>query len=169
LFHLLFLWLANATGDATTFAVGPTNDLSFAVSILAGRADEEAGWLHIGLAEADAKTGFCLIGIVLAQIIDGLVFLPSTCWNTASTGCLKSRATRNINSAPGWPVPFSSFVTNERPTPTRRASSACEMPLPRFILERQYVILFLIIAIPTDTETYDTLKESQQNNQLFCR
>src|SRR5664280_988130 len=55
LFHLLFLWLANATGDATTFAVGFTNDLSVAVSNPAGRAGGVAVWLHIGLAGTDAK------------------------------------------------------------------------------------------------------------------
>jgi hypothetical protein len=53
---MFFLLAYHATGDATTFAVGPTNDLSFAASIPAGRAGGATTELHIGLAEADVKT-----------------------------------------------------------------------------------------------------------------
>jgi hypothetical protein len=49
------MWLNYATGDATTFAVGPTNDLSFVVPIPAGRAGGAAGELHIGLANPAVK------------------------------------------------------------------------------------------------------------------
>jgi hypothetical protein len=54
---------------ATTFAVGLTNDLSFAVSIPAGRAGGLAADLHIDLAGADVENLLlnCPSGIALAQ------------------------------------------------------------------------------------------------------
>lgn len=51
-FHLIYLWLAHARGDATAFAVGFTNVLSFSSSVAAGRAGGAAtihnGRLYIG-------------------------------------------------------------------------------------------------------------------------
>jgi len=49
---LIFLWLACATGDATAFAIGFTNDLSVIFSIPAGRAGGVATTAHTGLATA---------------------------------------------------------------------------------------------------------------------
>jgi hypothetical protein len=55
LLHFVFLWLDCATGDATAFAVGFTNDLSFPASLPAGRAGGAAGELHIHLARVNVK------------------------------------------------------------------------------------------------------------------